>query len=333
MVTPIWSSATHRYSNGQDGEGRASPLSRVANGTQHSQPAWTVESDQTQAYYGYSASSAGDVNGDGYADLDRRCATATTAARPTKARAFVYYGNQGGLSLRPQQRRSDNSAPIAHLGKSDQPDRFRLALLGRTPFGRGQGQAGVGGQAARRPVRRHGLCSAAQPGLTPGTAGAAARRVGRRPCSRTRSTTGACVSCTTRPPPPSSRYSRWLTNPWNGWNEARLRTAGPPTAVRLATLEATPGPPSYLPGGGIVALLGLFLGAALFLARRRCSVILRHQCSVTLDIVAPEQSHMRASPPGGGQAVLRRTACPGSNFAVSRAGLELRPSHGKASGR
>ena len=60
------------------------------------------------------------------------------AGQTDEGAAFVYYGNRGGLSLRPQQRRSDNSAPVAYLGQSDQPDRFRLALLGRTPFGRGK---------------------------------------------------------------------------------------------------------------------------------------------------------------------------------------------------
>ena len=55
-----------------------------------------------------------------------------------EGRAFVYYGNGGGVSLHPRQRRGDNAAPIAPGGKSDRTDGFRLALLGRTPFGRGQ---------------------------------------------------------------------------------------------------------------------------------------------------------------------------------------------------
>lgn len=42
------------------------------------------------------------------------------------------------FSLNPRQRRSDDSGPVAHLGMSDSVSCFRLALMGRTPFGRGK---------------------------------------------------------------------------------------------------------------------------------------------------------------------------------------------------
>ena len=47
------------------------------------------------------------------------------------------YGDGEGLALLPRQVRADGTTPIAPGGMSDRPDGFRLALLGRTPFGRG----------------------------------------------------------------------------------------------------------------------------------------------------------------------------------------------------
>ena len=99
--------------------------------------AWTGRPEQCNAYYGQSVAGAGDVNGDGYADVlvgaPRYDYTSGDAGR-----AFLYYGNgSAGPSLTPQQRRADDSAPIAPLGWSDSKTGFRLAMLGRTPFGAG----------------------------------------------------------------------------------------------------------------------------------------------------------------------------------------------------
>jgi hypothetical protein len=98
---------------------------------------WTAESDQVNARLGTSVATAGDVNGDGFADVIVG-AYLYDNGQTDEGRAFVYYGNAGGsLSLTPQQRRAADTAPIAPLGASDSADSFRLALLGRTPFGRG----------------------------------------------------------------------------------------------------------------------------------------------------------------------------------------------------
>jgi hypothetical protein len=98
---------------------------------------WTAESDQADAYFDIAVGTAGDVNGDGYADVIVG-AYRYGNGEANEGRAFVYYGNGGaGLGLRPRQRRADDSAPVAHLGMLEE-DTFRVALWGRTPFGRGR---------------------------------------------------------------------------------------------------------------------------------------------------------------------------------------------------
>jgi FG-GAP repeat/FlgD Ig-like domain/FG-GAP-like repeat len=84
------------YDNGQTGEGRAyvyhgspSGLSASAN--------WTGESNQTAAFFGRSAGTAGDVNGDGYADVVIG-ASGYANGQASEGRAYVYHGSAAGLS-------------------------------------------------------------------------------------------------------------------------------------------------------------------------------------------------------------------------------------------
>ncbi len=84
------------YDNGQTDEGRAyvyygsaSGLSATAN--------WTAESDQISAWFGYSVSTAGDVNGDGYSEIIIG-APSYDNGQTNEGRAYVYHGSAGGLS-------------------------------------------------------------------------------------------------------------------------------------------------------------------------------------------------------------------------------------------
>src|SRR5262245_4337854 len=63
-------------------------------------PAWRAESDQPSALLGSSVASAGDVNGDGYADVIVG-APQFTNDQPYEGRAFLYRGSAAGLATTP----------------------------------------------------------------------------------------------------------------------------------------------------------------------------------------------------------------------------------------
>ncbi|QQR88205.1 MAG: FG-GAP repeat protein [Flavobacteriales bacterium] len=89
----------YQYENGQTDEGAvfvyhgsATGLSAVAD--------WVKEGDQTLAYFGRSAASAGDVNGDGYSDVIIG-APLFDNGQTNEGRAFVYHGSATGLAATP----------------------------------------------------------------------------------------------------------------------------------------------------------------------------------------------------------------------------------------
>jgi hypothetical protein len=63
-------------------------------------PNWTAESDQNSAFFGESVGTAGDVNGDGYADVIVGAPNYDNG-QPDEGRAFVYHGSAAGLSTSP----------------------------------------------------------------------------------------------------------------------------------------------------------------------------------------------------------------------------------------
>ena len=60
-------------------------------------PAWTAESDQASAFFGYSVATAGDVNGDGYSDVIVG-ANGYDCGQSDEGRAIVYLGSASGLA-------------------------------------------------------------------------------------------------------------------------------------------------------------------------------------------------------------------------------------------
>jgi hypothetical protein len=160
---------------------------------------WTAAGGQTLSWYGHSVGSAGDVNGDGYAEAIIG-APGYNKNHTNEGQAFLYYGNGGpGVSLLPRQRNPDES-PIARLGRSDNTDVVKLRLLAGNPFGRGDLLL----EAEIKPLgsRFTGSNTVRWGGYLDSNPGAE-RFIAPRTSVPARPTTGACAGTTTRPPPPS----------------------------------------------------------------------------------------------------------------------------------
>jgi hypothetical protein len=217
------------YDSGQTDEGRAYVYHGALTGLGAS-PAWTAEGDQTNAVFGTSVGTAGDVNGDGYSDVIVG-APYYNNGQSEEGWAFVYYGNGGdGLHLLPRQARSDGSAPVAHLGASDSRA-FQLGLIGRMPLGREEVRLQWQVALLGTPLTATNVLS--------GTSGWTDVL-----------TTGVEISQTVSGLAPDAPYhwrvrllyrpgnalgqpaGRWVHIPWAGWNETDLRTVPnqPPVA-------------------------------------------------------------------------------------------------------
>ncbi len=220
------------FDNDQSDEGRAfAYLGSAFFGLSFS-PAWTVESDQSGSLFGTSVGTAGDVNGDGYAEVIVG-AYYFANGHAFEGRAYVYEGNGGrGVPLTPQQRSSDGARPIAHLGSSQGP--FRLALRGRTPFGRGK----VRLESEVKPLGTpfDGLSTVVGSSTDTGVSGSPVQVLADDVAAATpyHWRMRLLYDPTTSPLAPRSR---WITVPWGGWNETTLRTgAASPPAGRASGL-------------------------------------------------------------------------------------------------
>ena len=192
----------------------------------HTSPDSWIEGNQDYSDFGLSVGTAGDVNGDGYADVIVG-APYYDNPQTDEGSAFLYCGNSGsGISLNPRQRRSDDNSPIARLGRSDLCDSFRLALLGRTPFGRSKTKLQWEVKLLGTPFNGAGLHESVD-WTDADTAGAQMSELvtGLSPDAlyhwRVRLHYHPAIT-------PFRQYGRWLTMPWNGWQEADLRTGKRP---------------------------------------------------------------------------------------------------------
>jgi subtilisin-like proprotein convertase family protein len=199
---------------------------------------WTAEGNQGGAYFGFSVSTAGDANGDGYADVIVG-AFYYNGGQTQEGAAFAYYGNGGdGLDLLPRQLRTDGSVHVAPLGLSNAHDAVQLRLTGRSPAGREpvnlQWQVAPLGIPFTATAVISGtsvdwtdslatgvVISRNVAGLTPFTPYHWRVRLLYRPGSRLGQPAG-----------------RWIHVPWNGWTEQDFRTPDEPIAGLAATNDS-----------------------------------------------------------------------------------------------
>jgi len=208
------------FTHGETNEGKVYCYLGSASGLD-SIPDWEVEGSMADINLGRSISSAGDVNGDGYADVVMG-APGGTNGHNAEGFALLCYGNRRrGVSLNPRQEMLDGSKPLAR-GNITESTLFSLGVLGRTPYGRGKVKLEWEVKPFGTSFDGTGLEQSAlwsDTGVT-GTeireiAGCAGVNMGFHWRARLRYHSAAL---------PFQKFSRWFTMPWNGWQEMDFRT-------------------------------------------------------------------------------------------------------------
>jgi len=212
--------------------------------------AWILEDDQAASLpYLHSVGTAGDVNGDGYADVIVGTKDFTNG-QGDEGRASVCYGNGGdGLDRIARQARADDSAPIWLLGRSNSQNEFRLKALGRTPLGRGRVRLQFEVKRAGTPFNGAGLVTG--PVVNTGAPGGSGSVV-----ALSGLVTGLMPNwlyhwrLRTLSDSPFFPHSPWFSLPYNSVTEADVRmaalivdvAAGAGGAPRLQLESAAPNP-------------------------------------------------------------------------------------------
>jgi len=220
----IFATADLYHGGGLTDSGMAVVYYGSATGPRLTEWDYFIWGDQANAHFGQVAASAGDVNGDGYADFIVG-ADMYDNVQANEGRFYLHYG--GGWAhapgIRLQQRRADNSAPIAPLGASNSLNSFRLSAIGRSPFGSGR----VKLEWEVKPLGTLFNGAGTQKGTAWAGTGAAGASLD-EPVTGLTANTVYHWRARVRYDPASLLFQAagpWVTVPWNGWQEADLRTA------------------------------------------------------------------------------------------------------------
>ncbi|MFO0782322.1 MAG: FG-GAP-like repeat-containing protein [Phycisphaerales bacterium] len=133
------------WDNGQDNEGAAFLYLGSANGLSAS-PSWQVESNQAGASMGIAVAGAGDVNGDGYADV-LVGASRYSKVQSNEGGVYVYLGKASGLSttsvaiLESNQNDAHLGAAVASAGDVNGDGRADI-IVGAPEYDNGQNDEG-----------------------------------------------------------------------------------------------------------------------------------------------------------------------------------------------
>ena len=130
------------YDGGQNNEGGAFVYLGSASGIASSSSAASadaqLESNQSDSDFGRSVSGAGDVNGDGYADVIIG-ASRYDAGQADEGAAFIFQGNGAGRPVRSQQQRGGGDlTPVQPWGLVFDANEFQLSMTATHPLGRGR---------------------------------------------------------------------------------------------------------------------------------------------------------------------------------------------------
>ncbi len=194
---------------------------------------WTADGGASYNRFGYSVAMAGDVNGDGYSDV----IVGDYGDDSHRGRALVYGGNGGeGLSLVPRQRSYSSDAPILLLGESDTSNSFRLAVTGRTPFGRGKVKLQWEVKSLGTPFSGSGTQTGtawSDTGVSGVSLSETVSGLSQDSCYHWRARLVYHPATT-----PFQQFSRWISPFGNGWEETDLRTNDQPTLVQMVSFSA-----------------------------------------------------------------------------------------------